>query len=114
MPEIIYCCKELNFVDNAIKYTKFGKVEVSVEPELRGMATFYVKDTGMGIAPDVKPFLFQKFSRGTGSFRIHTEGLGLGLYVAKMMIDAHKGKIWVDSDGPDKGSSFCFSLPAVK
>ena len=104
----------MNFIDNSIKYTKIGKVEVFVTPEPKGSVTFCVKDTGLGIALDVKPFLFQKFSRGKGSFQIHTEGLGLGLYVAKLMIDAHKGKIWAESEGPDKGSSFCFSLPAAK
>lgn len=103
----------MNFVDNAIKYTKKGKVEVSVQAN-DGHVTYCVKDNGMGISSEVMPVLFQKFSRGKGSFRSHTEGLGLGLYVAKMMIDAHKGKIWAESDGEGKGSRFCFSLPIVK
>jgi len=42
---------------------------------------------------------------------MHTEGLGLGLYVAKLFMEAHKGKIWAESDGEGKGSSFCFSIP---
>ncbi|MFA6322976.1 MAG: ATP-binding protein [Candidatus Buchananbacteria bacterium] len=103
----------MNFVDNSIKYTKEGKVEVFVTLE-NGLVTFCVKDTGMGIKPEVMTVLFQKFSRGEGSFRAHTEGLGLGLYVARMMIDAHKGKIWAESDGENKGSKFCFSLPVAK
>lgn len=104
----------MNFVDNSIKYTKEGKVEVFVTADENKMVTFCVKDTGMGIKPEIMPVLFRKFSRGKGSFRVHTEGLGLGLYVARMMIDAHKGKIWAESDGDNKGSKFCFSLPAAK
>jgi signal transduction histidine kinase len=102
----------MNFVDNAIKYTKAGEINVSVKAEPKGMVTFCVKDTGMGIAKEIKPYLFRKFSRGKGSFRIHTEGVGLGLYVAKMLIDAHHGKVWAESEGTDKGAQFCFSLPA--
>ena len=103
----------MNFVDNAIKYTKHGKVEVSIIVE-EGSVIYCVKDSGSGISPELMAVLFQKFSRGAGSFRTHTEGLGLGLYVAKMMIDAHHGKIWAESNGIGKGSKFCFSLPYVK
>jgi len=73
--------------------------------------TFCVKDTGKGITPELQEVLFKKFSRGKDSFRSHTEGLGLGLYVAKLLMDAHKGKIWAESQGDGKGSKFRFSLP---
>ncbi len=101
----------MNFIDNAIKYTEKGEINVYIrtEPE-KNAVTFYVKDTGRGVDPDIKPYLFRKFSRGKGSFRVHTEGVGLGLYVAKTIIDAHQGKVWVESEGPGKGSQFCFSL----
>jgi len=101
----------MNFVDNAIKYTEKGDITVSLlaEPK-KDLITFYVKDSGRGIDKTMLPYLFRKFSRGKGSFRVHTEGVGLGLYVAKMIIDAHQGKIWVESEGQDKGSKFCFSL----
>jgi len=115
-PEILVDSNKLhevmmNFVDNAIKYTKEGKIDVYVTTETKDMVTFSVKDTGMGISPDIKASLFKKFSRGKDSFRIHTEGVGLGLYVAKMLIDAHQGKIWAESEGVGKGSTFVFSLP---
>jgi len=103
----------MNFVDNAIKYTKAGRIDVSVDVVDKNWVRFCVKDTGMGILPEIKPVLFQKFSRGKGSFTLHTEGLGLGLYVAKMLLDTHQGKIWADSEGAGKGSAFCFSLPVV-
>lgn len=101
----------MNFVDNAIKYTPAGEINVNILPDSKkGTVTFCVKDTGRGIDPTVKKNLFKKFSRGKDSFRIHTEGVGLGLYVAKMIIDSHKGKIWAESAGHEKGSQFCFSL----
>jgi predicted ABC-type ATPase len=94
----------------AIKYTKEGKIEISISSNKE--AIYYcVEDTGRGVDPEILPNLFKKFSRGKGSFRVHTEGCGLGLYVAKMIVDAHSGKIWAESKGRDKGSRFCFSIP---
>ncbi len=115
-PEVIVDANKLhevmmNFVDNALKYTPEGSVDVHVLPEPKGMVTFSVKDTGKGITPDMKDLLFRKFSRGKDSFKLHTEGVGLGLYVAKMLIDQHGGKIWADSEGEGKGSTFSFSIP---
>jgi len=101
----------MNFVDNAIKYTKAGKIEVSVAAQPAGMVTFSVKDTGRGVTKQGMEYLFKKFSRGKGSFQVHTEGLGLGLFVAKMLIDAHHGVIGVESAGVDKGAKFFFSIP---
>jgi histidine kinase len=75
------------------------------------MVTFCVADTGMGMTQDTINHLFQKFSRGTGSSLMHTEGTGLGLYVAKMIVAVHEGKAWAESDGEGKGSRFCFSIP---
>ena len=101
----------LNFIDNAIKYTKSGRVDVMLKAEPEGMVTYSVKDTGMGISEQTMQHLFKKFSRGEGSFLVHTEGLGLGLYVAKMIVEAHDGKIWAESEGENKGSTFLFSIP---
>jgi len=111
----------MNLTDNAIKYTKKGNVIVSLE-ELplnksilgKRSVKFVVSDSGMGIRDVDLPNLFKKFSRGTGTSLIHTEGTGLGLYVAKKMIAAHKGKIWAESLGENKGSRFCFELPTLK
>jgi signal transduction histidine kinase len=73
-----------------------------------------VVDTGIGIDPGDRPKLFQKFSRGKGMSRIHTEGTGLGLYVAREMVEVHKGKIWAESEGKDRGSAFIFSIPMTQ
>ena len=55
--------------------------------------------------------LFEKFERGAKATSQHTEGMGLGLFLANKIIEAHKGKIWAESEGENKGSKFSFSLP---
>lgn len=102
----------LNLIDNSIKYTKKGSVSVSVfKKDDKVLMT--VKDTGMGMTEDIKASLFQKFSRGDGA-RMNTSGSGLGLYLCKEIIEAHNGRIWIDSEGFGKGSVFSFELQAVK
>ncbi len=100
----------MNLIDNGIKYTKQGSVTVTLE-QIGNKIKFCVADSGMGITPEDMANLFKKFSRGTGTSLIHTEGTGLGLFVARMMVEAHKGKIWAESQGEGKGSKFCFELP---
>ncbi|MDD5110062.1 MAG: ATP-binding protein [Patescibacteria group bacterium] len=101
----------MNFVDNAIKYTATGEIHVQMATTPPGMITFVVRDSGMGLSRDTILNLFKKFSRGKGSALVHTEGTGLGLYVAKKIIDVHEGKIWAESRGEGKGSTFAFSVP---
>ena len=100
----------MNLMDNGIKYTKQGSVTVKLEQK-ENKIQFCVTDSGMGIRPEDMGNLFKKFSRGSGTSLIHTEGTGLGLYVARMMIEAHHGRIWAESGGEGKGSKFCFELP---
>lgn len=103
----------INIIDNAIKYTSEGKV--SVEVLLDGdYLKLCVTDTGAGIKKTELPELFKKFTRGRETPLLNTEGTGLGLYVAKQMINLHKGKIWAKSEGEGKGSRFCFLIPANK
>lgn len=102
----------LNFIDNSIKYTKEGNINVSVRKK-GDKVEFSVKDTGMGMTPEIKAKLFQKFSRGDGA-RMNTGGSGLGLYLAKEIVEAHKGTVGVESEGMGKGSNFHFELDAVK
>lgn len=100
----------MNLIDNSIKYTSKGNVTVSLNKEGNNIL-FCVSDSGMGVDPNDMPHLFQKFQRGTGTFLVHTEGTGLGLYVAKEMVEQHKGKIWAESKGRDRGSKFIFTIP---
>jgi len=101
----------LNLVDNAIKYTPSGgKIQVSVSAGPNEIE-FCVKDSGIGIKSTDAPELFNKFVRGSGIAQIHPDGSGLGLFIAKSIIDAHGGRVWAESDGEGKGSSFKFTLP---
>ncbi len=100
----------LNLIDNAIKYTDKGKITVSVE-KLNGNIRVSVKDTGRGISKDDVLKLFAKFVRGEGIAQVQPDGSGLGLYIAKRIVDAHGGEIWVESEGLGKGSTFVFTLP---
>ena len=100
----------LNLLDNAIKYTAKGTVTATVALE-DGRMHFAVKDSGIGIKPQDATELFNKFVRGSGIAQIHPDGSGLGLFIAKSIIDAHGGRIWAESDGEGKGSTFQFSLP---
>lgn len=100
----------LNLMDNAIKYTKEGSVRVHVEVG-PGEVVVKVTDTGVGIAKSQVGELFNKFVRGSGIARIHPDGSGLGLFIAKRIVEAHHGRIWVESEGEGKGSTFAFALP---
>ncbi|MBU0898180.1 HAMP domain-containing histidine kinase [Patescibacteria group bacterium] len=100
----------MNLIDNSIKYTKKGKIVVEIKL-VKKQIHFCVTDSGMGIKQEDMANLFKKFSRCNGTFLIHTEGVGLGLYVARIMIEQHHGKLWAESLGEGKGSKFCFELP---
>ena len=103
-----------NLLDNAVKYTTKGGIRVTLERDKpAGLLRVTIKDTGIGIPPDHMQNLFQKFSRGPTSPKLFTEGSGLGLYVAKKMLEQHKGgKIKAASDGEGKGSTFTLELLA--
>ena len=102
----------INLIDNSIKYTKTGTIKVEVE-KIEDKIVFSISDTGVGMTPEVRASLFHKFSRGDGA-RMNTSGSGLGLYLAREIIEAHKGLIWVESEGLNKGSTFFVQLDAIK
>lgn len=99
----------LNFVDNAIKYTPKGAVRVTLQVAGR-FVTCTVADTGLGLSPALQPRLFDEFTRDQRV--LHTiRGTGLGLYIAKRIMEAHGGTIRAESEGEGKGSRFVFTLP---
>jgi len=100
----------MNLVDNAIKYTEKGWVSIRLSSS-KSLMTFESRDSGIGISEEEIDKLFQKFSRAEAVDRVHTGGSGLGLFIAKKIIEAHGGKIWAESDGKNKGSVFTFTLP---
>lgn len=104
-----------NLISNALKYSPTGgTVEISVEKKNHD-AVVHFADTGPGIANTDIPRLFQKFGRLDHSYKKVGEagGTGLGLYISKQIVEAHGGKIWVEST-VGKGSTFSFSLPLVE
>ncbi len=102
-----------NLIDNAFKYTEKGGVNVALE-QRGAVARITVSDTGMGIEAATIPHLFSKFIRGSKeASRVNVAGTGLGLYVGRSFIEAHHGKIWIESEGAGKGSRFIVELPIV-
>jgi signal transduction histidine kinase len=100
-----------NLVRNAIKFTPAGG-EVEVHAVRRGSSVvFSVRDTGRGIAPAAQARVFDRYwhSRGDAT----TRGTGLGLSISKGIVEAHGGRIWVESE-EGKGSTFSFTLPLAE
>ena len=77
------------------------------------MAVAYVSDQGIGIAPEEQEQIFQRFYRVDNRLRRETQGSGLGLYLARAVIEAHSGKIWVESQ-LGRGARFIFTLPLAR
>lgn len=112
----------INLIDNSIKYTPKGSVNVSIsrsktlrDPQNGGAGEkilIKIADTGVGIKKDVIPHLFQKFSRADAA-KVNILGTGLGLFLAHEFVTAHKGRVWVESEGDGKGSQFYIELPAA-
>lgn len=98
-----------NLIENSIKYTDSGFVKVKTE-SIVGKFIFSVSDSGHGISKELLPHLFEEFRRdalATGKI----EGTGLGLFIAHQITIDHGGEIWVESEGPGKGSKFLVKLP---
>ncbi len=99
-----------NLISNAMKYSRSGApivVTVSVEA---GHGRVDVTDQGVGIPPDHLTRLFDRFYRIGGTAGA-VAGQGLGLSICKEIVTAHGGKIWAESEGPGRGSTFSFRLP---
>ncbi len=102
----------INLTGNAIKYTpEGGKIEIKTY-EKDKFLWFSVKDNGEGVAKEYIDNIFQKFERGD---KVHDQGrgTGLGLFISKNLVEFHKGKVWVESEGEGKGSTFFFTLPIL-
>ncbi|HOW13183.1 MAG TPA: ATP-binding protein [Candidatus Pacearchaeota archaeon] len=100
-----------NLTDNAIKYTNKGGVCIKVDV-LDNKVLICIKDTGIGIEKERLPNLFnQIFERGRDAKKSYALGRGIGLFVSSKIIEGHKGKIWAESEGKGKGSTFYVELP---
>lgn len=97
-----------NLISNAIKYSPKGEITItgSVKSDI---VIICVSDQGPGIAAGDIPHIFDRFYRAPDMAR-QTKGAGLGLFLSRAIVEAHKGRIWVDSES-GKGARICFSLP---
>ena len=99
-----------NLLGNAIRYSfPGGEVTIFLESS-ENEVICSIKDEGVGIPKDQYNRIFTKFFRGANVMRMETEGTGLGLFITKNIIDAHKGRIWFESE-ENKGTTFYFALP---
>jgi signal transduction histidine kinase len=100
-----------NIIDNSVKYTRKGGVAVKAE-KVNNKVRVIVEDTGVGMTEDQNKRLFGKlFERGDKAQKLFTTGRGIGLYITAKIIKAHNGKIWAESEGLGKGSTFYIELP---
>ncbi len=113
---IVYADEEMitivtrNLISNAIKFTgRGGTVSISVTPSDKHVVTA-IKDTGMGISPNVQDHLFQPNSHQAAIGTEGEKGTGLGLIICKDLVERNNGEIWAESE-PGKGSIFYYSLP---
>ena len=106
--QIVHALK--NLIDNSVKYTLNGGLQISLS-KTNNKFLFSVKDTGVGINPEDKTTLFTEGVRGKNALKINVDSTGYGLFIVKKIVEAHKGKVWVNSDGVGKGSEFFIELP---
>lgn len=101
-----------NLIENSIKYTKEGIIKVGLENG-NGKIKLSVKDTGVGITEEDKKNLFTEGGRGKDSVKVNVDSTGYGLYTVKLIVEAHKGRVWAESEGAGKGSTFFVELPVA-
>lgn len=102
-----------NLIENAVKYSKNGSQIMVGAKSSDGMIIITVSDRGDGIHPDLLDKVFERFYRGDTVVAGRKDGIGLGLSICRALVEAHGGKIWVESE-MGRGSNFNFSLPAGK
>ncbi len=99
----------INLISNAVKFTESGCITCRVKQENDGVCISVI-DTGIGIAPEDQPKVFEKFRQVGDTLTDKPKGTGLGLPICKQIVDHHGGRIWVESE-PGNGSIFSFIIP---
>lgn len=103
----------LNLLGNALRYTPpGGTISVSAQP-LDGAVQLIVRDTGVGIAAEHLPHIFERFYRVDKSRTRSSGGTGIGLTIVRHLVHVHGGEVWAESAGPDTGTTFYLTLPAL-
>lgn len=104
----------INLLGNAIKFTPTGG-QIAVFGEIRDEGyLFAVRDSGQGIYPEEIDVIFDKFVQSSLHAQKGSSGTGLGLSICRGIVEAHEGRIWAESAGPNLGSTFYFMLPALQ
>ncbi len=102
-----------NLLENAVKYSRpQGAIAVTLVSTDKEMALVSIKDNGIGIPKDEQEHIFSRFFRAKNAVKVETDGSGLGLYIAKAIIERHGGKIWFSTE--ERGTTFFFTLPLAK
>jgi len=99
-----------NLLSNAIKYSPEGGLIEVTGRTAQDEVIVTVTDQGVGIPFEEQPHIFESFFRGSREYQQQTSGAGLGLYLAKAIVEAHGGQVWLESD-PGEGAIFSFALP---
>ena len=99
-----------NFVENALRYSMHGTIQIKLEKKAKSIL-LSVKDEGVGLLEDDKKGLFTEGGRGKDSLRMNVDSTGYGLFSVKVIVEAHKGRVWAESEGRDKGSTFYAEIP---
>jgi signal transduction histidine kinase len=100
-----------NLLSNSAKFTPDGgAIKIEARKDEKEL-TISVSDTGMGMTPQEQKRLFEAFYQASGGIKGKTPGTGLGLAITKSIVEKHGGKIWMESEGTNKGSKFTFTLP---
>ncbi|WP_445240158.1 sensor histidine kinase [Microcoleus vaginatus] len=100
-----------NLLSNAIKFTPAGgKIEIALD-YIDGMAQIQVSDTGKGIHPNFLPYVFERFRQADSSYSRRDAGLGLGLSIARHLVELHGGTVSAESSGEGQGATFTVRLP---
>jgi signal transduction histidine kinase len=102
-------------LDNACKFTPpTGQILVEARTNGGTMLEVTVADTGRGIEPNRLEIVFDRFYQEEGALRRTTGGTGLGLAICRQIVNSWNGKIWAESAGKDKGTTFHFTIPVVE
>jgi signal transduction histidine kinase len=104
----------MNIIDNSMKYTQKGTITVVAHDNVQAKTMrITIQDTGVGMSAETLDEVFEKFVRAKNAHNINTTGTGLGLFVAKKMVESMGGKVWAESDGEGMGSRFCVEFLGV-
>ena len=104
----------MNLLDNSMKYTPKGTITVVASDDLKKKKVrITIQDTGVGMSEETQEEVFEKFVRAKNANNVNVTGTGLGLFVAKKMIEEMAGRVWAESEGEGKGSTFCIELPLL-